>query len=269
MSSTSLRSHTSYENLGFRFLRHSITNGQEKENNNNSAYGQYNSLYLARLRDMRPIAMGVAKKRWGELDLQYTEKIIDCESLSGKECVLVGTLYKEMELKSSVLDDFKEMGSIDVNVKPIEKYTSPNDFFLLEDESGRVRLRGMENKVGSLVTGVLVALKGIINDSGTFDVHDWTTCGENFKYNHNAAPPTNSLDSKIEPTYVLLTSDLNICDSASGYGLAIQMLVDFLHGNLGSLEDQRTAKRIVRIILAGNCIAAPKEQGSRKSSGKE
>jgi len=232
---------------------------------NNTSYGQFNSLYLVRLREMRPSMIAVAKKRWDTSteDLQFTEKIIDCETLLGKECVLVGTLYKEMELKSSVLDEFKEMGSIDVNVKPLEKYTTPNDFFILEDESGRVRLRGLDNHLGSLVSGVMVALKGIIDSSGIFDVHDWTTCGEQFEYQETAMFSIEHRND--EPKFVLLVSGLDICDSISGEVFALQMLVDFIHGNLGSAEDRNIAKGIVRVVLAGNSIAAPQEHVGRES----
>ena len=259
------RPEVSYEDFGSRFLRHNITNSQEKENTNNRAYGQFNSLYLARLQQMRPLMMAVAKKRWEQssTDLYFTEKIIDCETLEGKECVLVGTLYKEMELKPSVLDEFKELGAINVNVKPIEKYSSPNDFLLLEDESGRVRLIGLENYMGTFVTGVMVALRGIINDKGVFDVRDWTTCGERFKDLEDTAQPMETGNEELK--YVLLASDLDVCDNGSGNGLSLQMLVDFIHGNLGAGEDRDVAKGIVRIVIAGNCIASPEAHVGRES----
>ena len=95
------RPEVSYEDFGSRFLRHNITNSQEKENTNNRAYGQFNSLYLARWQQMRPLMMAVAKKRGEQSskELYFTEKIMECETLEGKEGVLVRTLDKEKELK--------------------------------------------------------------------------------------------------------------------------------------------------------------------------
>ena len=88
-----------------------------------------------------------------------------------------------------------------------------------------------------------------------FDVHDWTTCGEHFNYQERITSPMES--NNDEPKFVLLASGLDVCDGTSGEGFALRMLVDFVHGNLGSAEDRETAKRIVRVVLAGNCIAAP------------
>ena len=133
-------------------------------------YGQYNHLYLSRLQIMRPLLLEEAKKRWAVPNLRYTEKIIDSETSQGEEFVLIGTLYKEMQLKPSVLDEFKDFANISSVVKPLQNYTSGTDFLILEDDSGRVRLRGLEHIADNLVTGITLALRGQIDDTGIFQV---------------------------------------------------------------------------------------------------
>jgi DNA polymerase delta subunit 2 len=53
---------------------------------------------------------------------------------------IVGTLYKSMKLKPSVLDQFKDSAGISAPVEPLSNYTDDEDTMVLEDESGRVML---------------------------------------------------------------------------------------------------------------------------------
>jgi len=65
-------------------------------------YGQYNGLYTARLNAMRPRLSAKSRLLWGESKLRFAEKIIDCETSDAEDCVLIGTVYKEMPLRPSV-----------------------------------------------------------------------------------------------------------------------------------------------------------------------
>ena len=65
-------------------------------------YGQYNSLYTARLSAMKAKLSMKARSLWTNPELQFADKIIECETSEGQECVLMGTVYKEMSLKPSV-----------------------------------------------------------------------------------------------------------------------------------------------------------------------
>jgi hypothetical protein len=49
----------------------------------------------------------------------------------------------------------------------------------LEDESGRIKIKGMEEQVNCLVTGVVVAVKGIVDESGKFQVFRFTFIPKN------------------------------------------------------------------------------------------
>ena len=161
MADTLCRPVVPYQLTGTRFLRLY----QEQK-----SYKQFNHLYISSLSIMRPLLLAEAKKRWPDPSLRFTEKIIDSESAQGEDCILIGTLYKEMELKPSVLDEFKDFANISTVVKPIHNYQSDSDFLLLEDDSGRVRLRGLESAVSKLVTGISLTLRGRIDDTGIFQV---------------------------------------------------------------------------------------------------
>jgi hypothetical protein len=61
----------------------------------------------------------VARKTWGT-DIPIVNQLIDTESgETMKECVLIGVIYKEMELKPSVLDEFKDANGIAITVAPV------------------------------------------------------------------------------------------------------------------------------------------------------
>lgn len=66
----------------------------------------------------------ICKTKWGENAL-ILNKVIDCETLTeGHECILIGTTYKEMKLKPSVLDEFKDMYGISGAVQAVKNYSS-------------------------------------------------------------------------------------------------------------------------------------------------
>lgn len=82
-------------------------------------------------------------------------------------------------------------------------------------------------------------------------VLDWTTYGAGFQNN-----PACVINEDIEPMYVLLASGLEIGAADSESALASQLLSDFVCGQLGSPEELTIARRIIRVILAGNSIAS-------------
>ena len=53
--------------------------------------------------------------------------------------------------------------------------------------------------------------------------------------------------------YVVLVSGLNV-GSAHCNQLALQLMVDYLSGCLGGVEDQAKMRKVVRVIVAGNSI---------------
>lgn len=51
------------------------------------------------------------------------------------------------------------------------KFVGADDSIILEDESARMRLRGDGMPVGQLVTGVVMAVKGVAAPGGDFQVN--------------------------------------------------------------------------------------------------
>ena len=76
------------------------------------------------------------------------------ELADGVECILLGTLYKEMRLKPSILDEYvKDLDLTRSKVVSAAKFNAPDDSLVLEDEAARVKLAGDELPVDKLVSG--------------------------------------------------------------------------------------------------------------------
>jgi DNA polymerase delta subunit 2 len=218
---------------------------------------QYSHLYTRRLAVMRESLRQLTKK-WPTV--RTVDKIIDCEyreegdvavvdvTVGHAECIIIGTLYKEMKLRPSVLDEFRDQnGMLSGTVQPISRYTSESDEFVLEDESGRIPLGGpgLEAVRASLVTGVVPALRGKVDSGGVFQVSDALFSGASY------SRPTIIGDD----VYVLLVSGLRI-GAAAADSLSLQILADFVGGRLGGPEDIALASKIVRVVIAGDSLAS-------------
>jgi DNA polymerase delta subunit OB-fold domain len=70
----------------------------------------------------------------------------------GQEVAVVGTLYKEMKLKPSILDAYVKERGLAGHVGAA-RLTQADDTLVLEDESARMVLRGADLHVGELITG--------------------------------------------------------------------------------------------------------------------
>ena len=245
---------------------------------------QYSQLYTQRLSKLRGMLFTQCKARWP--NVRTVEKIIDCEyreeeeaveqekgvegnqesskmEVSGpEECIIIGTVYKEMRLRPSVLDEFKEQnGIVSGIVLPLLKYTSEEDVLLLEDESGRILLEGdMSGWRNRLVTGVVGAFRGRANSQGAFQVVDLLFAGSGLE---NPRQSALSSSSSIAGS-VLLVSGLKI--GAAADPLPLQMLADFIGGRLGGSGDVNTASQIVRVIVAGNSISTAEVTRKRYAS---
>ena len=53
------------------------------------------------------------------------------------------------------------------------KFVGADDSIILEDESARMKLRGESLPIGQLVTGVVMAVKGVAAPGGDFQVNVW------------------------------------------------------------------------------------------------
>ncbi|GAU93304.1 hypothetical protein RvY_05268 [Ramazzottius varieornatus] len=199
---------------------------------------QYANIYFQRLAVMRDRVESAAQKRWGSnLPLK---KLSDLEP--NELGILVGTLYKEMEMKPSILKEISE--DTEVPVQPIlPRYTQDNDTLLLEEESQRIVLVGNID-MHQLVTGITIALLGYEDDEGKFQVKE---------YGFADIPPQAKRPIPEADCYIGFISGLGL-GPASAPVFALDMCIEMLTGQLGTEEEQRKMSQIGALVIAGSLI---------------
>ncbi|KAJ4831018.1 DNA polymerase delta subunit 2 [Turnera subulata] len=204
---------------------------------------QYSQIYYVRLRMMRTLLHSLVP-----LWKPHVPVCTILELEGGKECIIVGTLYKHMKLKPCILDEYSKERSAVPLVKP-HNFMHPDDHLVLEDESGRVKLSGTVLLPSTYVTGVVVALLGKETDAGDFLVQDVLEAG---------LPPQIQLPLKSrEDKYVVFVSGLSVGSSTSN-PLQFQLLVDHITGYLGDEKEQSIAAEIVHLVIAGDSVEIPR-----------
>lgn len=211
---------------------------------------QYFSMYQYRLQNLKPRVEEIAMKKWGngtqQIDGQTivkTNKILDITS--GKLCWVVGTVYCDAKYKLNILDDV-EKGTDDVMPPVPVTYMDGDEspIMMLEDESGRAILHNDEYlKKNLLVTGCIVAVLGMELQAGIFEIMDvvYPECAPQ-------KPLPSSPSGKIA-----FVSGLNISDD-SHYDLKLELLKQYLIGEVGNFDDKSNSSTISQLIIAGNSI---------------
>ena len=100
-------------------------------------YGQYFQLYFQRLMLLGPRLKQAVGAKWPGVP---AVKVLDLKE--GEECVVMGTLYKDMKLKPSILDEYVKEAGAKASEVAAKKFVSDDDSLVLEDEGARVRLTG-------------------------------------------------------------------------------------------------------------------------------
>ncbi|GFY99816.1 DNA polymerase delta small subunit [Actinidia rufa] len=203
---------------------------------------QYSQIYFARLHLMRTLLYSLLPNWKPQLPVCT---VLGLEK--DKECIIVGTLFKHMKLKPRVLDEYSKEKSAAPLVKP-HNFVHQDDHLVLEDESGRVKLRGNVLLPSVYVTGIVVALHGKETDAGDFWVEDILESG----LPDQIELPLKSGDDK----YGVFVSGLNVGSSVSN-PLQFQLLVDHITGHLGDEKEQSIAAQIVQVVIAGNSVEIP------------
>ena len=136
---------------------------------------QYATFYWLRLQALKPHLREVAEIKWEkDYNLVYVNNILDTKP--NQLTVVIGTLYKEMPLKPSILKNL--LGTLGTRKFKNGQYISEEDYAVLEDNSGRVRIK--KNEIFSpehYVTGMIIALKGVVDKNGFFEVKDFCFAG--------------------------------------------------------------------------------------------
>ncbi|KAF9408365.1 hypothetical protein BGZ94_002340 [Podila epigama] len=210
---------------------------------------QYAHLYFMRLMLMRPVVLQQAKEKWDSLDskAKHVDKVLDVQQ--GEISYLVGTVYIEMKLKPNILNDITKDHWIAAQPdRP--KYTDDDDAIYLEDESGRVKLVGPRVSSDFFVTGVIMGVLGSEDSNGDFKVVD--VCYAGLADQDNIT----SMETDEPDKYVALVSGLGI-GGPNFRPLELDLLAEYLTGDLGTEKEQSERANIVRVIVAGNSIFTP------------
>ncbi|KAF9201988.1 hypothetical protein BGZ49_007825 [Haplosporangium sp. Z 27] len=210
---------------------------------------QYAHLYFMRLMLMRPLVFKQASQKWGSLDSapKHVEKVLDVQQ--GEISYIIGTVYMDMKLKPNILNDITKDHWIAAQPdRP--KYTDDDDSIYLEDESGRVKLVGPKITSDIFVTGVVMGVLGSEDTNGDFKVVD--VC-------YTVNPPQeqiNLMETDEGDKFIALVSGLGI-GSSDFNPLDLDLLAEYLTGEIGGASEQKNCSSIVRVIIAGNSIVTP------------
>ena len=204
-------------------------------------YGQYFQLYYNRLMLLLPRLKLAVEAKWPGAS---TAKVLDLKE--GEECVIMGTLYKEMKLKPSILDEYGKDLALGATIAA-KKFTTDDDALVLEDEGARVKLVGAAADPRQFVTGVVMACRGKVVQDGAFEVSETCFPAPAPQKPFPAASRTAAAAASPPPgEYVALVSGLRVGDARASDPAALELLLDYLTGNLGSSLDQHAAASVAR-----------------------
>ncbi|KAG7193185.1 uncharacterized protein KQ657_000942 [Scheffersomyces spartinae] len=220
---------------------------------------QFYYIYQARSRELRPRTEREALSKWGNGDKNIDgqtiikkEKILDITA--GILCWVTGTIFREMKNKLDIVKDVVT-GDDDVLPSIPAKYVgneedddSEEGTYIIEDESGRAILNSdtlfRENLI---VTGCYMGILGIEVESGVFEVMD-------IAYPTMAPQrplPIAEKEEEEKEEYIAIVSGLNIGHEED---LKLDLLSQYLIGELGLNETRDKAKRIIRLLIVGDSI---------------
>ncbi|KAK9471641.1 DNA polymerase alpha/epsilon subunit B-domain-containing protein [Dipodascopsis tothii] len=228
---------------------------------------QFANLYFTRLSALKPDIVRAAAQTWDGMKIsnkivKQVDRVLDVEQ--GELCWIVGTVYLDMALKPNIFTEISdELWAAPPMLKG--KYRSKeNDTITLEDESGRVTLIGSAINRHGLVTGCVIAVLGSETESGDFEVVDVILP----ELAPQVARPKREVLSQRR--YIALLSGLDMDEEHHG-SLELQLLVEFLRGELGGNETTTQSSQIVQVIIAGNSFRSQdteNEDPNRSDSSK-
>ncbi|KAI5949138.1 HYS2 [Candida theae] len=212
---------------------------------------QYFSMYQYRYNRLHQRALSNAMKKWGDgtrkVDGQAIvkqEKILDIEG--GKLCWVIGTVFVDAKYKLNILNDV-EKGTDDVLPLEPVSYLDNNEqpIVMLEDESGRAILHNEEFLQNNLlVTGCIVGVLGIEIQAGIFEIMDVV---------YPECAPQKPLKDSARSGKIAIVSGLNI-GLEGHYDLKLELLKQYLIGELGGDEDKQFNSNISQLIIAGDSV---------------
>ncbi|KAH6626911.1 DNA polymerase alpha/epsilon subunit B-domain-containing protein [Chaetomium sp. MPI-SDFR-AT-0129] len=238
---------------------------------------QFADVYFLRLTKIKPSVEQVAAARWkntvlGGEKATKVDRVLDVRQ--GHLCWVAGTVYMDMPLKPSVLDDVSKDRWIS-GPTTVENYFSNagEETLVLEDESGRLKLVGDVLKNYFLVTGCIIAVMGTENINGEFEVLDLNFADlppQPDRWSLSKAPKipkpksediemTDSSSPSQPSKKIALVSGLEFSGTDTSYAMELNLLLEFLLGEALDPTAQSDVSQISRLFIAGNSIAKPSE----------
>eukprot|EP01100_Stratorugosa_tubuloviscum_P007115 TRINITY_DN2992_c1_g1_i2.p1 TRINITY_DN2992_c1_g1~~TRINITY_DN2992_c1_g1_i2.p1 ORF type:complete len:474 (+),score=165.54 TRINITY_DN2992_c1_g1_i2:32-1453(+) len=205
---------------------------------------QYSQIYNARFEEIKPWLNLVLKTKYKKYNIPI-QRTLDLKE--GELCFLIGTIYKDMPLKPTVLQQFEKQKLFTI-IPPRSNFVSQDDKLILEDNAGRITLLCDQEVVKKTISGCVVAVRGRAI-SGEFEVIQIIEPGF---APQNLLPKFNDKIENVNDKYVAIVSGLNIGQIQNL--LAAQIFIEYLTGHLGSLMQQNKTSYIIRLIIAGNSI---------------
>ncbi|GAC95902.1 potential acid sphingomyelin phosphodiesterase [Pseudozyma hubeiensis SY62] len=196
---------------------------------------------------------------------KLVDRILDIRQ--GDICYVVGNVYCAMPLKPDVLEDLTREQWLAPQPVRAKFVDYAKDELFIEDQSGRVKLVGDAIRGGTalrsmLITGVVAAVLGTETRAGDFDVVDAVFASlppqATPKSVQNGTSKSKHSVDEAQDQWAVLMSGLAIGgDAALESQLSMQLLVEYLIGELGEQDDRISASNIVAAVIAGNSVAAP------------
>ena len=133
---------------------------------------------------------------------------------------------------------------------------------MLEDNSGRVRIKKNEVFIPEkFVTGSIIALKGIVDVKGFFEVKDFCYAGIPFQSvprGVNTNLKRGLYEGLENREFVAFVSGLEFGEP--GDVVSSELILRFFRGELmSSSQSVKLASSISRVIICGNSIVQPEE----------
>ena len=221
-------------------------------------------MYSNRLEALRQRVVDTVKAELGPN--AAIKRLSDLDTIEeDKSVVVIGTLFKSQILKPSILKEVgedtaaDETGTEDSEKDSVDKFVDESDELVLEDELQRARLHfgsdiSKKFKVDQFVTGIVCGILGSMIPSEELDG------GGKFRVENMFFPaiPEQSKPKNISgEKYVAFVSGIGLSGS-TGTGClgALELASSWLTGEAGEIEDQKNNAKIVKLVVAGNSLAA-------------
>ncbi|XP_026830594.1 DNA polymerase delta subunit 2-like [Ooceraea biroi] len=200
---------------------------------------QYCHMYAIRLTELREVLASRVEAKWGKVQIA---KLAELEDFEGKECVIIGTLFKHQTWKPSILRELSEDHQLTLP-EPRANYCSEKDQLFLEDEMLRIKLVIGDADLKNYVTGVVCAILGHKDKHGSFVIKEWCFPG--------CVPRSLPVQPKSKGKLIFL-SGLDL--AASSKKVSLDLLADWIRGMAGNAVVQEEVTCVTRVIVAGNSV---------------